>query len=497
MRYSGGMGILRHIAVFGCSLALLAACSPEKGRESERDLPDDASRPNILLVVLDTVRADRLGAYGDARAQTPNLDAFAHAATLFENCMSSSCWTLPAHASLFTGMLPIAHQATQETLRLSDKFPTLAEIFAAHGYSVYGASANAVVSRTNGLDRGFPHFEELYRSEVENSHRLPGRHPHDVALEKWLSGREDDRPFFAFLNFIEAHTPYWPPEPFLSRALLPQWTLQQGRAASLQKTRDHYLLPEGLSDETIHIMSRLYDGEIAYLDWAFGKLAEMLEAHGFLDDTLIVVTSDHGEQFGEHDLVSHSFSLYEPLIDIPLMVRWPDGRNAGTRRADPVHLMDLFPSLLKVAGIRPAAAIHGVDIFTGPADGDRIRVAEYYYPRQMFSMLDPALVATNLNRLAPFMQRLRAFRQGSQKFIWSSDGRHELFELSNDPGESHSVFEGENGALWKFNERFAERFAEGADLTPVPPKGWAGGGFEENTDDLELLERLRALGYVD
>jgi arylsulfatase A-like enzyme len=299
------------------------------------------------------------------------------------------------------------------------------------------------------------------------------------------------------LNFIEAHTPYRPPEPFMSRALLPRWTPEQGRAASLEKTVDHYLRPEGLSEETIGIMSSLYDGEIAYLDWAFGKLAEMLDAHGLLENTLIIVTSDHGEQFGEHDLVSHSFSLYEPLIHIPLVVRWPDGRNAGTRRSDPVHLMDLFPSLLKVAGIQANTAVQGIDVFSGPAESDRVRVAEYYYPRQMFSMLDPELVAANLDRLAPFMQRLRAVRRGSQKLIWSSDGRHQLFEMSSDPKELHSLFDGESGSLWEFNERYAERFAEGAQLTPVPPKGWTGGGFELNTEDLELLERLRALGYVN
>lgn len=476
------------------ALCFLCAC----GGAEDAPPPEAASpRPNLLLIVLDTVRADRLGAYGYGRARTPHLDAFARQSVLYENCMSSSCWTLPSHASLFTGLLPIAHQATQETLRLAADYPTLAELLTDAGYAAYGASANAVVGPANGLDRGFAHFEELYRTEVEAEHRVAGRHPHDVALQKWIGQLGEGRPFFAFLNYIEAHTPYRPPEPFLSQALAPEWTQVEGVAASREKTRDHWLRPEGLPGETIEIMSRLYDGEIAFLDWAFGRLLQMLEAQGLLDETLIVVTSDHGEHFGEHGLVSHSFSLYEGLVRVPLLVRQPGGIHAGTRRTDPVHLMDLFPSLLGAAGVETPRPSHGEDVFKAAVDPQRIRIAEYYYPRQMFSMLDADLVAANLDRLAPYMQRLRAVRRGDRKLIWSSDGRHELYDLAADPRETSSLFAQESGALWDFNASYADEFSEGADPGPVPPKGWTGGGFEEHTDDPELLERLRALGYVN
>lgn len=473
-------------------LACLLGCS--SSRENA------APRPNVLLIVLDTVRADRLGSYGYERARTPNLDAFAAQGVVFEDCMSSSCWTLPSHATLFTGVMPVAHGATQETLELDDALPTLAELMSRAGYNVYGASANAVVSPDNGLDRGFGHFEELYRPDVEANHRVRGRHPHDVAFERWWMSRESDKPFFAFMNYIEAHAPYRPPEPFLSAALDSRWSVTEGIEAGRTKISEHYLLESGHPSELLQQLSALYDGEIAFLDWSFGKLIERLVAMEELENTVVIVTSDHGEQFGEHNLVGHSFALYEPLIHVPLLVRFPQARDAGERRTDPVHLADVFHSILGIAGVEPPPLRQGQAVFGGPVEPTRARVAEYYYPRQMLSSFGEETVLEHLERFAPRMCRLRALRRGSDKLVWSSDGNHEFYALDVDPQELNDLSETEidrQAEMLAWIQRYPEEFRGSRELTPTPPKGWMGGGFEENSDDAELLEQLRALGYID
>jgi arylsulfatase A-like enzyme len=475
---------------------LLAGCG---GRDdapapsAERELP--VQPRNVLVIVLDTVRDDRIG----VRGITPNLDAFTAGAIEFENAYSNSGWTLPAHASLFTGLYPVQHRATQETLAFGIDLPTLGELFGAAGWRTYGASANGVVSEANGLARGFERFDETFRQEV--AARFGGTvHPNEGALVDFLDGA-GDRPWFAFLNYIEAHLPYRPPAAFADRFVdTDRFSPQQIAMAQRVRMRDHYLTPEGIPQPLFDLLGQLYDAEVAALDAYIGHLLDTLRERGVLDETIVVITSDHGENLGEHGHFAHVFDLHNTLVEVPLIVRVPGAAPRG--RSDAAQLLDLFPTLLALCGIDYAGEMHGRDLFAGGAStSDPIVVAEYYYPRQVLSVFRPEELETHADRFAPFLIRQRVAQTPTQKWWWRSDGRHTAFDLARDSeegaGRDHEKAPRSHRELARLLDTFVETHQGPAPLIETPPAGWMMPGFEATIDDPELLERLRALGYVN
>ncbi len=306
------------VVAVGC-LAVLSAC----GRAP-------SAPPNIVLIVLDTVRADRLSCYGYHRPTSPRIDELCARGIRFDRASSTSTWTLPAHASVFTGLYPVEHGATQENATLGAGPATLAEILSDRGYATLGVSANPIVSRDAGFARGFDRFEETWREARRE--RAPGRDPHPNldAVAKLLETAPE--PFFLFVNFIEAHAPYAPPEPLRSRFLSDRATPALVEAAAAASTSTFYLEPDAITAETFAVLSDLYDGEIAYVDALVGRLVESLETSGRLDRTMLVVTSDHGENLGDHRHFRHVFSLYVSTVRVTLIFVLPDGERAGDVR---------------------------------------------------------------------------------------------------------------------------------------------------------------------
>jgi len=287
--------------------AMLAACGagPTDGTSEPR-------RPNIVLYVVDTVRADRLGVYGYEKPTSPRLDAFAAGAVLFENAYAQSSWTRPAVASLFTGLLPPAHRTVGRRSVLPEDALTLAEILAANGYEGMGLVRNPNVSRTFGFAQGFARFrsEDRERDETMLDRVRP-----------WLDGRQNaEGPFFLFLHAIDPHGPYDPAPEF-------EEMFEAGGAPEHYRTVRYLLrLNRGEVEPepgTAEALSRLYDAEVAQNDRAFGELLDELGARGMDEDTAVIYVSDHGEEFQEHGRWEHGLSLYEEVLRIPLVMRLP------------------------------------------------------------------------------------------------------------------------------------------------------------------------------
>ena len=458
-----------------------------------RELP--VQPRNVLVIVLDTVRDDRIG----VRDITPNLDVFADYSVVFENAYSNSGWTLPAHASMFTGLYPVQHRATQETLAFGIDLPTLAEIFAAAGWQTFGASANSVVCKANGLARGFGRFEETFRAETLEKFGAEA-HVNEGALLDFLDSN-GDQPWFGFLNFIEAHLPYRPPADFMELFVdTERFSSEQIAIGQIAKMRDQYTGDDSLPADFFDLLGQLYDAEVAALDAYVGHLLQSLQERGVLDDTVVVIASDHGENLGENDHFAHVFDLQNTLVSVPLMVYVPEVE-AGVR-SDPAQLLDLFPTLLALNGIDFAGEVHGRDLFgPGARDEDPVVVAEYYYPRVALSVFEPEDLDKYASRFAPFLVRQRIAQTVDRKWWWRSDGRYTAIDLERDPrelnGASVSKAPRSHRDLAKLLDSFVETYQGVIPLVETPPAGWMMPGFESTIDDPELLERLRALGYVN
>ena len=465
--------------------------------------PTGSARPNIVLIVLDTVRADRLRCRSDDRVPMPRIAELCARGVYFEQVSSSSSWTLPAHASLFTGLYPIRHGATQESAGLDERAPTLAERLGESGYRTYAASANPLVSIKSGLARGFDSFEETWRGQKRTGPVRPSDHRNLRAVDELLMYRDRGSPFFLFANFIEAHAPNKPPEHFRPASVRERAGSGEIDHVGRHTAARYYLAPESVPANDFALLSELYDGEIAQLDELVGALVDRLDADGALSNSILILTSDHGENFGEHGHFRHIFSLYRSNVHIPLLVVLPGNAHAGERRADPVALVDLFATILGMAGVElPGAGGDGRDLFAAaPAvDAEHPVVSEYYFPAQALSLFGPDLHAPQRDRLDPFLRRLRSIESDGLRLIWSSDGNHELYDLATDPTEERNLAgdpryaERERALL----ERLDAFVADAGGPRPLPDMtdhlSEPGGAFGDL--DRETAEQLRELGYL-
>ncbi len=328
--------------------------------------------PNVLLLVWDTVRAMNLSLYGYSRSTTPELERLAERGLVARRALVSAPWTLPSHAGMFTGRMPHELSANWR-IPLNDRYPTLAGVLASHGYLTGGFVANLIYGhRYFGLGRGFLHYEDfpLSLGEIAVSsklsrdllnagwfRRLIGYHDYfgrqsaeDItdSFLKWLS-RHRERPFFAFLNYFDAHEPYLPPPAyhrlFGSPSLRKNW-LNRQRHHEAKRTKK-----ERMSREEIQWEVDAYDGGIAYIDAQVGRLLDELTRRGLRERTIIIITSDHGEQFGEHGLFDHGQSLYRPLLEVPLVISYPPGVAGPVVLQEAVSLRDLPATVLDLLGI--------------------------------------------------------------------------------------------------------------------------------------------------
>jgi len=474
----------RGFALLAAILASLFGCS-------------DGAPPNLVLIVLDTVRADRVRCEGGEESLTPYLDAFCERSIRFTRASSTSSWTLPAHASLFTGLHPLEHGATQEHTRLDERAATLAEALRERGYRTLGVSANPMVSVKSGLARGFETFEETWRERSPRKFPNAAEHRNNQAVASLLDSGAMSEPFFLFVNYIEAHGPNNPPEPHRSRALSPDRNESFVKRAREHSARRHYLDPTAITKREFAVMNELYDGEVAYLDTLVGGLLENLEARGKLDNALVAITSDHGENIGEGGHFRHIFSLTGATVRVPLLIRLPGDRRAGEVRSEPVGLVDVYETLLARAGAAPASSSHAGRDLLARLDPSAPVIAEYYFPSQALGLFERDSNPDPPPQLAPYLRRLRSIEGEGLRFVWASDGKHELYDLEADPLEHSDV-----GADPRFAERAKALRDEldafvraGGGPKPLPEGAPEAEGVFEDLD-AESARLLRELGYL-
>ena len=424
-------------------------------------------RPNIIIICWDTVRADRLGLYGCALPTTPFVDQWAAEARVFDDCRSVANCTVPAHASWFTGFMPGEHGRSNNDPHLDSRFETLAERLLGAGYETYMFSANPHIVKANNFDQGFDAVEhpwdEKYRQaaieiarsktyggdgsrprlraarqgkvpprDIKDSGTLPRR-----GLTEWLTKKSGDKPFFAFINVMEAHLPCAPAAAYLERIAAAAGTpVDAGVGFPWADVWCYTLGERDLTDAQLSWARLKYAASVAELDALFEDFLEALEKAGHLENTVVILTSDHGELLGEHHLLDHQYSLHEPLIRVPLVVHGP-GRFTPGRDTRPVTNADIFPTVLELAGVDAPAETSDKAASLLCAPEKRVRVAECpAYPTHWFSLVKNLYPAFDPR---PYARTLRAVYKDDFKLIAGSDKRFELFDLASDPEELHDL----------------------------------------------------------
>ena len=443
--------------------------------------------PNVLVIVVDTLRADHLSGYGYARATSPNLDRIGEQGVLFENAFAASSWTLPSHASLLTGRYQYEYGANGNYN--DGRFFNIAQALRADGYRTGAFSANTLYfCRAFGFGRGFLHFEDYFSSWADMySRTLYGRKFNQFVVRKlgyrdepgrkgarevnreflrWVD-RSPKTHFFAFLNYWDVHLPYLPPQPYGSLFTNPNKAHQNGLGDLTDEATDQDQATN-VSRAQLRSGRDAYDGAIAYVDAQIGQLISELEARGLAANTLIVITSDHGEELGEHGLHGHSASLYRQEVHVPLIFWWPGHVPAGIRLSTPVSNVAL-----------PQTIVDFVD------HGEQNR-----FPRRSLAQLWNASAPapewrepiTELARMPydpqdrhPFAHwGMKSLISGDWQYIKHDDSREELYDWKNDPEELHNLADTSEGQsldpnfLARLENRVGHSFEKSEVAKPVP-----------------------------
>jgi len=461
-----------------------------------------AGKPNVLLITMDTVRADHLSIYGYRRATTPNLERFAAGATVYNRAFAAGSFTLPAHASIFTGVYPDWHGAHPTTdfpqgHPLGPDYATLAEVLHSQGYWTGAIIANmGYLTPVFGLDRGFDVYDSrkpvplfqgrhvylrdgawriLRRLFDMNGFEAGSRRSGDVnqrALE--LLNTRNHKPFFLFLNYMDAHAPYVPPEPF--DRLFPGRDQQFIFEEKFQKLRSDVNAGERSLQpaERLHLISQ-YDGGIAYMDSEIGKLLAHLRDAGLYDNTTIIITADHGEAFGGHHQMEHGIgSVYNTQLHVPLIVKFA-GQREGGRSEELVSQVDLMPTVLAAAHQAAPPVLQGKSLLS-PGNSP----ARAIYSR--------AIAIGDQTALSPKLRGTRnAIIEGSMKLITWSNGLPELYDLDRDVDEQHNLYSEDGRRAKALLARISTWFDSMPKRAPRP---------DAPRPSEATLNRLRSLGYV-
>jgi len=434
-------------------------------------------RPNLVLISLDTLRPDFLGCYGHPRPTSPTLDALAERGVLFEDVVSSAPWTLPAHATMLTGLYVSHHGVRTHETRVPHTRQTLAEELQAAGYHTA-----AVVNTENlGLeqldfDQGFERFEwveETARDPVTLEYSIPntGDEVIEEALRTVDGLAADEAPFFLFVHVYDAHTDYDAPE-YHDEFVSDYDGALDGDTNQLVLWRDRDV-PR--SEEDLEHLRELYEAEIRRTDDLVGELLEGLEQRGGLEDTVIDVTSDHGEEFGEHGGLLHGRTHYQELLAVPLLLAGP-GLPEGERIQEPAGLVDVLPTVLGLAGLAPTDEVDGVDLSLHWRDPGALPERRIFFAEADQANIVDGVQVGNIKLM---------MRVGTEKLhVDRLTLETELYDVARDPFEQRDLAQGRGAKIGRWM-RVLDRY-----LSEAPQPEAAGAELSGET-----RERLEVLGY--
>jgi len=439
------------------------------------------AQPNVLLLSIDTLRADHVGCYGGAVA-TPSIDRLAAEGALFENDSCPMPMTRPSLSTLHTSLYPREHGVVNNGVALAADNLTLAEVLSAAGYDTAAFTPVRLLDATSGLDQGFASFT------APDAHHLPADQVAPRALD-WLAKRDTKKPFFVWLHLFDPHLPYSPPPAYVQGTGVDEISWRSLMATAAENDGD---IPASVLQRALE----LYAGEVAYVDHWVGAVRAELEALGELDDTVIVFTADHGECFDHGIFFEHADCLYDGAVHVPLVMRYPRRIAAGTRVTPQVEHLDVAPTILALAGVAAPPQFKGHALLPPPAppadplapDGFALIEHPLYQDRsaeersrKQERMRSVAGVPT---RPILIDRQSNALRGTTWKLI--TDGpASELYDLRNDPGEAHDlatarpeVTSALRGILDTKLAQHPLHLRESGDVNP------------------RLRETLKALGYV-
>ena len=501
-------GFMLNRALQVCLLLSLGGCGEGQGVAS------GGEPKHVILVSLDTTRADRLAPWGGDPSRSPALAALARESVVFVDASSPSPTTLAAHTSIMTGRPARSHGTPRNGFMVHPDNLTLAEVLGGAGFQTLGVIGSFALESLFGLDQGFARYDEDFGLEYkpglydQNQRRARDVTASALELVDASLGQDPERGLFLFAHYFDPHAPYDPPDWALREVgleagdradltELAEAVMDQQHAAAGVRLGPRWVFSNGLRPELLDgasgepsarggRLSSLYDAEIVSLDRELGALLDGLEERGVLEEALLVVTGDHGETFWEHgDFWNHGLALYQTTMHVPLMIRFPRGVHGGARVQDPVSTLDLFPTICQLLKLPTPEGLEGVDLapsWTGGA----------LPPRALISEATQPVGELERGQAWPNALKAKAVRQGPWKFILTPylGNRQELYDLSADPGERRNLLLDPDveslerasllrGALQRWTERHE----------PLPSE------FNSAQSDA-VLERLEALGYV-
>ncbi len=465
-------------------------------------------KPNIILISIDTLRADHLSCYGYHKHTTPNLDKLSSDGTIYRRNFSTGVWTPPGHASMLTGLY-VAEHGVYDTRRLSDDIPTIAEILKSNGYQTAGFVNNSQVGELVNFHKGHDKFEEVWKGDKPKSFLerivLAGmrrirvkRDCQDMGAKKtnklffsWMNNNVDEKkPFYAFLHYIEPHNPLKPMQPFKSRFLdKPSGSIDMKK---IEKIAHNPLIcfVEDLNpnEEEIQYLKDLYDGEIAYTDSMVGEIVDILKKNGTYDNTMIIITSDHGEHFGEYGLWSHVASLHNEVLNVPLIIKYPKNIECLSEVNEYTQLVDIFPTVVDIAGLsgKVLNKVSGISLKLNREKGN----SYHDYVSSEWEGRVPYFIQARLNKDNPDVDLEKIRLQMSMvqtreyKYILKSDGTEIFYKVSN--GKEDGTIEVDT-----VTRDYLRSIIHSRGNTDIQKSG-----SEEYSINDDIKENLKSLGYM-
>jgi arylsulfatase A-like enzyme len=476
------------VVVLGIVMAIYGGQAIQERRALAKLAPAPPDAPNVLLITLDTLRASNLSVYGYPRDTSPQLERLAQAGARFEMALSTTSWTLPSHASMFTGHY--RHELSPGWIKpLDTTYPTVAEVLASRGYVTAGFVGNlSYCIRDTGINRGFIHYEDypisvgemtestgLGRAISNNRtvrrvigyYDMLGRKTAEQVNDAFLHwvGQEQRRPFFAFLNYFDVHEPYLPPAPFDTK--FGSQSVRRNYLNEHAGHNSHRLEKEKMSPAEVQAEQDAYDGSIAYLDQQLGRLFDELEKRGLLENTLVIITSDHGEQFGEKGLFDHGNSLAIQTLHVPLIMTYRGHIPPGVVIRKPVSLRDIPATICDLINIK----------------------SDWQFPGNSLSQCWNSVGGEKDASVSPALSELligdavfgqvwkgdkRSLVSDGKQYILHSDAKEELYDLHRDPATEQDLSGSETGrsAIPTFRSSLEQFFSRNDQRVSLPTKYW-------------------------